>query len=209
MCLSVCMSTNIFFITCILSVNESTTLLFLCFLKIVRIKENKWSILTFHGILIVSIRKQIECILNDIRVYEHNQNNIENRNLIPLTTSCCDRFLASSAHIYDQRLYVPLWYPIPIFPECVKQFLPRAGWVFPFANSAPKLVPKVLYWTLLKGWPWLHWYTFVIEVVRNHIGGLRSSDIVLKNPKIRMLLDERSSVRLEDIRNIVKFPSST
>ena len=97
---------------------KSTTLLFLCFLKLVRIKENKWSIFTFLGIFIVSITKQIEWILNDIRVYEHNQHTIENRNVLSLipgvTTSCCDRFLASSAHTHDQRLYAPLWYPIPL-----------------------------------------------------------------------------------------------
>ena len=112
---------------------KSTTLLFLYFLKIMRIKENKWSMFTFLGIFIVSTTKQIECILNNIRVHEHNQNTIENRNVLSLipcvTTSWCDRFLASLAHTHDQRLYVPLLYPIPHFPECVNQFLPCARWV--------------------------------------------------------------------------------
>ena len=102
---------------------KSITLLFLYFLKIVRLKENKLSIFTFLGIFIVSITKQKGCILNDIRVYEHNQNTIENQNVLSLipcvTTSCCGRFLASSAHSHDQRLYVPLWYPIPLYPEFV------------------------------------------------------------------------------------------
>ena len=79
---------------------KSITLLFLYFLKSVRMKENKWCMYTFLGIFIVSITKQQECILNDIRVYEHNQNTIENRNILSLipcvTTSCCDNFLASS-----------------------------------------------------------------------------------------------------------------
>ena len=128
---------------------KSTTLLFLYFLKFVSMKENKRSIFTFLVILSVSISKQKECILNDILVYEHNQNTIENRNVLSLipcvTTSCCDRFLTSSAHTHDRRLYVPLWYPIPRFPECSNQFLPRAGSVFPFrklgAQAGPIGVP--------------------------------------------------------------------
>ena len=122
---------------------KSTTLLFLYLLEIVRIKENKWSIFIILGIFIVWRTKQIECILNDIRVNEHNQNTIENlyepslmpclttsccdRFLASPTTSCCDRFLAFPAHTHDQRLFALLWYPIPLFPECVNQFLPREG----------------------------------------------------------------------------------
>ena len=97
--------------------------------------KNKWSISTSLGIFIVSLIKQIECILNDTRVYEHNQNTVENRNvlcLLPCVTTSCDRLLAFSAHTHDQRLYVPLWYPIASsLNALISSCLVRGGFSLP------------------------------------------------------------------------------